>query len=160
MRVPSLETTEPVVISAVEIVVMTSSCPLGPGPNRAHDADRRDGALVPLPLAARAATAASSQATMTNRRQVRTQRIDAPMDMAPVCLNRIQRLLHQIEGSPGGVLWHCGQPPSRLPAGWNLRPPAERRFARAGTPGLSAVRGLGGSLLSLWGQLDLDRDAR
>jgi hypothetical protein len=40
---------------------------------------------------------------------------------------RLRADLYAIDHSPGGVLWHCGQPPPRLPAGWNLYPPTGRR---------------------------------
>jgi hypothetical protein len=50
--------------------------------------------------------------------------------LAPICRNWTGRP-HGCEATctpssirPAAVLGHCGQPPSRLPAGWYLRPPA------------------------------------
>jgi hypothetical protein len=69
---------------------------------------------------------------MTSRRRARTQRVDAPMDTGCL-LSQLTGRPHGCEPTctpssirPAAVLWHCGQPPSRLPAVWYLRPPGRR----------------------------------
>jgi hypothetical protein len=52
------------------------------------------------------------------------------LDWAPT---QLRADLHAIEHRPVAVLRHCGQPPSHLPAGWNLQLPA-RRGTRIGGP--------------------------
>jgi len=73
--------------------------------------------------------------------------MDPPMGMAGSCPSqpdpapaRLGTDLHAIEHPPRRGAGHCGQPPSRLPAGWNLRPPG-CRLTRAGRSGPSAVVG-------------------
>jgi hypothetical protein len=92
-----LERTEPVVISAVVMVVMTSSCPLGPGPNPAHDADR----TRPPAASNNDQPLAGPESSAWTRRwvwlaPVRLNRTRRPHDWEPTCTPSSIR--------PGGVL--------------------------------------------------------
>jgi hypothetical protein len=118
------------------MLVMPSSCPFGA---RAEPRSRRR-----LPGQRADPLVASGQADHGHQQPGNDQppagqtlRLDAPMDIAWL-LSQLDRAPHGREPTctpssihPAAVLWHCGQPPSRLPAGWNLQlpPGAERVLA-------------------------------